>query len=406
LFYVGPVHSASRFVIAVAGALAVFGAPLGDAAAAPLPPGAEAWAERGEGGIRGITVGPIESLRHPGVGYGSPAFERTLDEAVRNGATWISLTPFGRTWDLAPTGIDLTFEAPFEDNEKAILRAMDQAHARGLRVFLVPHLWVETGGWRALIDPGSVAGWARWVAAYRAFLLSWAEVAAAGRAEMLSVGVELRSWVTTPRAGSMLGIIDEVRRVYPGLLTYSANWDDVEDTLIFGALDLVGINAFYPLADKDGAPRAELEAGGRRVAAKIEAFARQMERPVVLTEIGYTTRPDPAIKPWEWPDGMSGVRADERAQADAYAALIAPFLEAKTVAGFFVWRYYADPDDVSQEAEWGFSPRGKLAELALRDAFTARWASDGPRWPGEDLGRQRARTPGFFGWEMDPGATR
>ena len=48
---------------------------------------------------------------------------------------------------------------------------------------------------------------------------------------MLSVGVELRSWVTTPRAGSMLAIIDEVRGVYPGLLTYSANLDDVEDTL-------------------------------------------------------------------------------------------------------------------------------------------------------------------------------
>src|SRR5262249_7520961 len=200
-----------------------------------------------------------------------------------------------------------------------------QAHARGLHVFLVPHLWVETGGWRALIDPGSPAGWARWAEAYRAFLLTWADVAREGQAEMLSIGVELRSWVTTPRAASMLRIIEDVRRVYPGLLTYSANWDDVEDTLVFGALDLIGINAFYPLADHDGASPDELAAGGRRVAAKIEAFARKMERPVVLTEIGYTTRADPAVRPWEWPDDMLGVRADERAQAEAYRALIAPF---------------------------------------------------------------------------------
>ena len=85
---------------------------------------------------------------------------------------------------------------------------------------------------------------------------------------------------------------------------------------------------------------------------------------------------------------------EERAQAMAYRALLAPLVERPWCAGFFVWRTYADPEDVSQEAEWGFSPRGKLAELELRDAFTSRWASDGndlwASWAGIDIG---ARTP-------------
>lgn len=407
-------RTAIRLVVAFTAAIAAHAAPPGSARAAappaqpahrspaPLAPGAEAWRDGGLGGVRGITIGPIENTRHPGVGYGSPAFERTLDEAQRNGATWISLTPFGRTWDLKPTGIDLTFEAPFPDNRRAVLTAIRQARARGLKVLLVPHLWVETGGWRALIDPGDDAAWARWIAAYRAFLLTWAGVAAEGGAEMLSVGVELRSWVTTPRATRMIDLIDEVRRVYPGLLTYSANWDDVEDTLIFGALDLIGVNAFYPLADKDGAGPDKLAEGGRRVADKLDAFARALGKPVLLTEFGYTTRADPAIRPWEWPDSMKDVKVDERAQAEAYTALLAPFLDSRSFAGFFVWRYYADPDDVSQEAEWGFSPRGKLAEIVLRDAFSARWEADGPRSPGDDFGRHRARHPGFLGWEMSP----
>jgi hypothetical protein len=360
------------------------------------------WVDSGWPGIRGVTVGPIENTRHPGVGYGSPASARTMDDAVRLGATWISLTPFGRVWDLHSSAIDLTFEAPFEENRRAVLGAIAQAHERGLRVFLVPHLWVETGGWRALIDPGSDAGWARWSASYRSFLLAWADVAREGGAEMLSVGVELRSWVTTARSSSMLAIIADVRKVYPGLLTYSANWDDAATTEIFDALDLVGINAFYPLAPRDGASLAELEEGGRRVATSVEALARAWERPVVLTEIGYTTRENPAVRPWEWPDGMTHVKIDERAQADAYEALIAPFLDRRFCAGFFVWRVYADPDDVSQEAEWGFSPRGKLAELVMRDAFTARWASDGPWEVGDALGRHRARSPGVLGWEMSP----
>ena len=318
------------------------------------------------------------------------------------GATWVSLTPFGRTWDLKPTGVDLTFEVPFEENRRDVLTAIRQAHARGLKVLLVPHLWVESGEWRALIDPGDDAAWARWAASYRAFILTWADVAREGEAEMLSVGVELRSWVTTPRVGSMLRIINDVRSVYPGLLTYSANWDDVGDTMILGAIDLIGINAFYPLADHDGASPEELAKGGSKVAASLEALARETGLPVVLTEIGYITRTDPAVRPWEWPDGMKGVRVDERAQAEAYAALIAPFLDARWCAGFFIWRTYADPDDVSQEAEWGFSPRGKLAELVVRDAFTTRWAVDGPNLIGRALGRQKARTPGIHAWEMSP----
>jgi len=170
----------------------------------------------------------------------------------------------------------------------------------------------------------------------------------------------------------------------------------------FTKLDLIGINAFYPLAENEGASPAELAEGGRKVAASIEALARDVGKPVVLTEVGYTTRPDPAVKPWEWPDGMKDVKVDERAQAEAYRALLAPFLDARWCAGFFVWRFYADPDDVSQEAEWGFSPRGKLAELVMRDAFTARWATDPWGPPGDMLLRTRARTPGVFGWTLAP----
>ncbi len=153
------------------------------------------------------------------------------------------------------------------------------------------------------------------------------------------------------------------------------------------------MNAFFPLADKDGAAFGTLLAGGTRVRDRVTKLADTWNKPVVFTEIGYTTRPDPAIRPWEWPDAMKGVRVDEEAQADAYRALVAPLLDDKRFMGFFVWRVYADPDDVSQEAEWGFSPRGKLAELVVRDAFAASWASDATWRPGW---APAARVPGLF----------
>ncbi len=150
------------------------------------------------------------------------------------------------------------------------------------------------------------------------------------------------------------------------------------------------------MAEQSGAKFPELVQGGRRVVERVQRLTDLWHKPVIFTEFGYTTRRDPAVRPWEWPDRMKGVVVDQVAQADAYRGLLAPLLDEPSFMGFFVWRFYADPDDVSQEAEWGFSPRGKLAEVVVRDAYRAYWASDGPRFPGEALGRFGAMIPGSY----------
>jgi hypothetical protein len=245
-----------------------------------------------------------------------------------------------------------------------------------LKVLLVPHLWVETGGWRAEINPPSVEGWRRFAENYRAFVLGWARFAARSHVDMLSAGVELRSWVTTTHAPSFFPILRDIRAEYPGLLTYAANWDDVDQTVILSELDVIGINAFYPLAEHAQASDSELAHGGSEVLAKVKALAESWQKPVMFNEFGYTARTDPALRPWEWPDHMKDVVVDPAAQAAAYRGLLGAMLQTRELVGAFVWRLYADPDDLSQEAEWGFSPRGRAAELALRNAYWDSWASD------------------------------
>lgn len=354
------------------------------------------WRASGLGGIRGLTIGPIENALHPDRGYGTAAFGRALDDARRLGSNWVSLTPFGRVRDLTPTGVALSFEQPFAENRRALLRSVKAAHARGLRVLLVPHLWVENGAWRGEIDPGSDEGWARWSEGYLSFVRTWAEFARDAQVDMFAVGVELRSWLTTDRAASFHAVIDAIRRVYPGLLTYAANWDDVQETTILGELDVIGLNAFFPLTESANATPEQLLKGAEGVRARLAELATRWHKPIVFTEFGYTTRTDPALRPWEWPDFMTHVTVDQAAQADAYAALLAPMLEEPWFAGAFAWRVYADPDDQSQEAEWGFSPRGKLSELVLRDAFAAHFAADGERTLGFGLSRFGAERVGIY----------
>ena len=360
------------------------------------PVGAQGWSESPMPGVRGMTVGPIESALHPDRGYGSERCGRALRESRRMGANWVSLTPFGRIWDLAPTGVALTFETPFRDNRRAVKLAIDQAHAEGLRVLLIPQLWVETGGWRGELEVGDSEAWQRWADAYGDFILEWAQVASEANADMFSVGVELRSWVTTTHAPSFIEVIRRVRQTYPGLVTYAANWDDVEDTVILGEIDVNGVNAFFPLAAEPEARLAKLQAGAREAARRMDQLSKSWNKPLLFTEFGYTTRKDPAVRPWEWPEHLSDVVVDEVAQAEAYHALLSAFIPHPWFAGFFVWRVYADPDDVSQEAEWGFSPRGKAAELVLRDAFAAWLAADGPRPAGAGLWRHAAQGIGRY----------
>lgn len=336
-------------------------------------------AEHALGAVRGMTIGPIENELFRGRGYGSAAYDRTLTEVRRLGASWVSLTPFGRVWDLQSTGIDWRFESPPKDQLREITSAIERAHARGLKVMLVPHLWVERGGWRGEMNPPSDEAWERWKASYEAFVLRWASVSERLGVDLFSVGVELRSWVTSTHAVGFDRFVARVRGVYSGPLTYAANWDDAHDTIVWDELDVIGINAFFPLAKDANATLAELRHGASDVAAQIEALSRGWNKPVLFTEIGYTTRSGAAVDPWEWPDDMTGVTIDELTQARAYHGLISAFLDRPWFLGFFVWRMYADPDDMSQEAQWGFSPRGKLAELVLRDAFDAHFAADGPR---------------------------
>ncbi|MEQ9074784.1 MAG: hypothetical protein RLP09_13080 [Sandaracinaceae bacterium] len=340
-----------------------------------LPPGTDGWRAAGYDGVRGITIGPIESSLYPGRGYGTAHTAALLDFLARRGANWVSITPFGRIWSLESTDIAMDFEAPYADNREAVREVIRQAHARGLRVLVIPHLWVETSGWRGEIDPGSPEGWAEYQQSYRRFVTAWATDAAAAGADAFSIGVECKSW-SGRFGGYWTDLIAEVRGIFPGLLTYSANWDEAEDVLFWDQLDLIGINAFYPLADHDGAAFAEYVEGAMRARDSVADLAGVLDMPVLFVEVGYTTRADAAVQPWLWPDDMEEVVIDEREQARALLASFRAFLPEPWFVGFFVWRYYADLDDVSQEAIWGFSPHAKRAEALLDRVFASPWGVD------------------------------
>lgn len=328
--------------------------------------------------FRGVTLAPIEDGMLGPVGYGSARCEIAVEEIAALGATWISITPFGRMDDLTSVEIEPDFEIPIERNEELIRSTAAMAKARGLRVAIVPHVYVMSGEWRGEIDPGPEEAWRAWFAAYEAFAVRFARLAEEVGADLFSIGVEFKS-STNWREAEWRALIAAVRGAYSGPLTYSANWDEVEEVPFWDALDAIGVNAFWPLAQRPGDGYEAMRATARRVAEGLEGLSLFWDRPVLFTEMGVKSARDSALAPWEWPEHCGGLVYDEAYQADAYDAVLDELAPRPWFAGLFVWKYFSDPYDETQEIRAGFSPRGKLAEQAL-----ARWY--GRSWEPSALG--------------------
>ncbi|MEO1237419.1 MAG: hypothetical protein AAFX76_11585 [Planctomycetota bacterium] len=99
-------------------------------------------------------------------------------------------------------------------------------------------------------------------------------------------------------------LIREVRAVYSGRLTCAANFDNYLDIAFWPELDVMGINAYFPLRNpEEPATDDVLAEGWRGVWDEIAHHQEQLGVagvPVVFTELGYTRRAGCTTAPWAW----------------------------------------------------------------------------------------------------------
>jgi len=102
-------------------------------------------------------------------------------------------------------------------------------------------------------------------------------------------------------------LIDDARAEFNGPLTYAANFDQYAFVPFWDALDLISINAYFPLRRHllpDAATeqlQQVLEVGWLGHLRAIDAFRREQGVPdhrVLFTEIGYVSRVNSTIEPW------------------------------------------------------------------------------------------------------------
>ncbi len=268
-------------------------------------------------------------------GYGGEATEASLDSLARLHVDAIAIVPYTFMRDArTPAALPIPDRLGSETDE-AVIAAIRKVHTRGWRVLLKPQIWLRDG-WPGSIDFDEEADWEAFLGHYRTWMLHYAQMAAAEDVAALCIGTEL-TYATLEHPAFWRKLIAEIRTVYPGTLTYAANWGEEFEGIAFWAeLDAIGLNGYYPLSPKPDPTDAELLQGAQTWMRMADEVSAQAGRPLWLTEVGYRS----VTRAWQNPHaGVDGRAADTVAQARCYAALLRAASESERLEGIFLWKW-------------------------------------------------------------------
>lgn len=295
-------------------------------------------------------------------GYQAAGYSAVLAHLREIGAGAVSLMPMAG--QRRPDRPEMGFmrRGAGSEHDLALVEGVRRARAHGFEVLYKPHVWVGRGSWPGDIAMTSDDDWRLWWRAYRRYVLHHAVLAAFSGAEIFAVGTELGG--TLGHEAEWRGLIEGVRRVYPGLVTYAGNWWGDYDRIPFAdLLDAVGVDAYFPLSKDPEASDEQLAAGAREAVRRMEASARRFGKPLLLTEVGFAAQRAPWVTPHE--EGRRGETVSLEDQRRAYAALLGALGRPDWLAGVYPWKVMSGEVPATGAGDPDFVFLGRPAESVV-----------------------------------------
>jgi hypothetical protein len=308
--------------------------------------------------VRGVTVSCVGA----GQSWGSDEMVATLGVLKDLGVNWVSIHPYGGIQNDGTVGrsrIDGLYHDP-----KWLTRAIDEAHRLGIKIFIKPHIayWGSRFSWRGDITFETDEQWQRFFDSYEEWI---AMVASLSRdADGFAVGTELDR--TVSHEARWRSIIEHIRRETNAPLTYCAGWDTFESVAFWDALDVVGIQAYFPLVAHEDTPTPdEISLGWSNLVQRLDAFGRAHHRDIILGELGYNRSFAAAVRPWAYE--VDDDPAAEALQLLCLRSALDAIATSENVVGAFLWKWF--PGEI---------PRGnfRLSTPAIRQLLAEKWATN------------------------------
>lgn len=306
---------------------------------------------------KGVALGLYQASK--GMTYYRPL----LDEISALGATHLSIPVYffqDSVYSVTLYSKPTDGATPVQ-HDRVTREVIEYIQRLGIKVMLAPIVNIEHPvgkEWRGVIAPKD---WSLWFESYRKFIAHYALMAEDLDVEFMSVGTELVS--TEYHTEEWRRTIDMIRHMYRGKLTYSANWDRYEDIHFWDDLDFLGISGYFELVSGPNPTVEELVAGWTRVKQPLLTWRSKWDKPLLFTEIGYTSQVGAGSQPWNY---VAKMPLDLEEQRRCLLALRASWENEAEFAGLYLWNL--EPDR-GGPADTGYTFRGKPAEAVVREWY-------------------------------------
>ena len=289
--------------------------------------------------------------------------QKHVDEVLKVHANHVAVMPFGFIRDVnSPEIIFDTDRQWFGETMAGAKQYIQLLKENKIKVMVKPQIWISNGVFTGTLNMNSEKEWKALEASYETFLMANAKLAQEAGAELLCIGTELEKFVENrPEFWSRL--INRVREIYDGKLTYAANWDEYKRTPFWGEMDYIGVDAYFPLSDEKTPTVTQLKDGWQPWKEKIMAISAKFNRPVLFTEFGYRSMDYTAKKPWLVDRSEQDVNLD--AQVNAKKAIFEEFWAEDWFAGGYVWKWFINHEKAGGGNNNRFTPQNKPAQEVI-----------------------------------------
>jgi len=305
--------------------------------------------------------GVIISTHLDGRDWGWDTIVPTLQAIQGVGAGWVSTHPYA---SIRADGTVRFREFSPDDPPDWLVRPIQEAHALGMKIMIKPHLayWGSPFSWRGEIDFDSREKWSRFWESYTRWVVLLAE--AAGGADGFAVGTELTQTLGAGHEENWRSLIRQVRKCSDFPLTYAANWSHYQAVRFWDAVDVIGIQAYFPVTDQPSPDTNAIRTGWATRMEELRRYSEMHNRMIVFTELGYNRSFSAAAEPWAY--DVDGVEAEKLQETLLRVALDAVEGEHR-VAGVFLWKWFPDPHPVGRNFQLATPRLKKVISSAWKD---------------------------------------
>lgn len=287
---------------------------------------------------------------------------------VRSNANYVALMPFGFIRNLSEPKIRFNEKRQwYGEKREGVIQYANKFRKKNIKVMLKPQIWVWRGEYTGFIEMDSEEKWKELETSYEAFILLYAELAREINADILCIGTELEKFVLN-RPEYWKSLIEKIRKVYKGKLTYASNWDEFKRVTFWNQLDYIGVDAYFPLTEAKSPTVEEFELGWKLHKEQIKTIQAKYQKPVVFTEFGYRSIDYTGKEPWVSNRVEGSINLE--AQSNGLQAIYNQFWKEDWFAGGFVWKWFLKHERVGGQNNNRFTPQNKPAEELLQKLYS------------------------------------